>query len=148
MQKTAKKMMMIGRSGAGKTTLCQFLNQQELAYHKTQYVQVIGENMIDTPGEYTERRSRYSSLQITSADAAVIVFVKDATEPGSIFPPGFSSMFAKPAVGVITKADLADPQMLQKAERFLKLAGAKQSFAVSCVTGEGFEELIRFIQNL
>ena len=46
-----KRIILIGRSAAGKTTLCQRINNEELKYHKTQTVQVINQCMIDTPGE-------------------------------------------------------------------------------------------------
>ena len=45
-----KRIILIGRSTAGKTTLCQRINNEELHYYKTQTVQVINKNMIDTPG--------------------------------------------------------------------------------------------------
>ena len=51
-----KRIILIGRSTAGKTTLCQRINNEELHYYKTQTVQVINKNMIDTPGEYLERQ--------------------------------------------------------------------------------------------
>ena len=53
--KQKKRAILIGRSMAGKTTLCQFLYHEELKYHKTQTVQLINDSMIDTPGEYLER---------------------------------------------------------------------------------------------
>ncbi len=40
---------------AGKTTLCQYINQEDLKYHKTQTIEIINDNIIDTPGEYLER---------------------------------------------------------------------------------------------
>lgn len=49
-----KRVILIGKSTAGKTTLCQCINHEELKYHKTQTVQIINKNMIDTPGEYLE----------------------------------------------------------------------------------------------
>ena len=47
-----KRIILIGRSMAGKTTLCQYIRHEDLKYHKTQTVQVINGKMIDTPGEY------------------------------------------------------------------------------------------------
>lgn len=44
-----KKIILIGRSGAGKTTLTQALKGEEIKYHKTQYVNYF-ECIIDTPG--------------------------------------------------------------------------------------------------
>lgn len=136
-----KTIILIGRSAAGKTSLCQYLNRQELKYTKTQTVQIINREMIDTPGEYLERRHFWGALMVTSADAEVIVFVQDATEKGTMFPPAYSSMFAKPIIGVVTKSDLADERQLDIAVQYLKMAGAVQIYITSSVTGSGFEGL-------
>ena len=85
------------RFASGSTT-------EELQYHKTQTVQIVNQSMIDTPGEYLERRDFRGALMVTAADADTIVLVQDATEKGSMFPPAYSSMFAKPCVGVVTKS--------------------------------------------
>jgi ethanolamine utilization protein EutP len=71
--------------------------------------------MIDTPGEYLERRYFRGALMVTAADADTIVLVQDATEKGSMFPPAYSSMFAKPCVGVVTKSDLASEHEISNA---------------------------------
>ena len=116
-----KRIILIGRSTAGKTTLCQRINNEELHYYKTQTVQVINKNMIDTPGEYLERRGFRGALIVTSADADIILMVQDATEGGTMFPPLFCSMFAgKPCVGIITKADLADEEQIERAKKLLE----------------------------
>ena len=49
------KLMLVGKTGVGKTTLTQRLNKEKLEYKKTQMVDYIGE-IIDTPGEYIENR--------------------------------------------------------------------------------------------
>ena len=46
---------------------------------------------------------------MSAADADLIVLVQDATENGTMFPPAYTSIFAKPAIGVVTKSDLASP---------------------------------------
>ena len=48
------KIMLIGPSAAGKTTLIQRLIDEEIKYDKTQAVEYIG-NFIDTPGEYMQQ---------------------------------------------------------------------------------------------
>lgn len=136
------RIVLIGRSAAGKTTLCQCINHEEIRYHKTQTVSLINQSMIDTPGEYMERRGFWGALMVTSADADVVVLVQDATENGTMFPPAYSSMFAKPIVGVVTKKDLATEEQVENAKKYLRLAGAKEIFAVSGVTGEGVPELV------
>lgn len=45
-----KKIMLVGRSGAGKTTLTQAMKGRRITYHKTQYINNY-DVIIDTPGE-------------------------------------------------------------------------------------------------
>ena len=137
-----KRVILIGRSAAGKTTLCQRINNEELKYHKTQTVQIINKNMIDTPGEYLERTGFRGALVVTSVEADIILLVQDATEEGTMCPPMFNSMFAKPCVGVVTKADLAGEEQVERAKKYLKSAGAGSLYITSAVTGEGVEELV------
>lgn len=140
-ERKTKRIILIGRSTAGKTTLCQYLSHEALRYYKTQTVQVINQTMIDTPGEYLERTCMRGALMVTSTDADLIVLVQDATENGTMFPPAYTSMFAKPAIGIVTKADLASQDQIEDAKRYLKMAGAQQLFVTSSVAGTGFEEL-------
>ena len=58
-----KKLILIGRVAAGKTTLTQALRGEEIRYDKTQYIQYV-EHIIDTPGEYTERRELSGPLAL------------------------------------------------------------------------------------
>ena len=44
-----RKIILIGRSGVGKTTLTQALKNEKIEYHKTQYVNHF-DVIIDTPG--------------------------------------------------------------------------------------------------
>ena len=44
-----KRIILIGRSTAGKTTLCQRINNEELHYYKTQTVQVLSLIHISEP---------------------------------------------------------------------------------------------------
>ena len=48
-----KKLVLIGRSEAGKTTLTQALRGEKIHYHKTQYVNNF-DVIVDTPGEYAQ----------------------------------------------------------------------------------------------
>lgn len=140
-----KRAILIGRSAAGKTSLCQRISNEELRYHKTQTVQLVNQSMIDTPGEYLERRYFRGALMVTATDADIIVLVQDATEDGTMFPPAYSSSFAKPTVGVVTKQDLATPQQVEYAKNYLKMAGAKEIFVVSNVTGDGVAALVEHL---
>ena len=50
-----KKIVLIGRSEAGKTTLTQALRGEKIHYHKTQYVNNF-DVIVDTPGEYAQTK--------------------------------------------------------------------------------------------
>lgn len=148
MAERKKRIILIGRSAAGKTTLCQRINQEDLIYHKTQTVQVINQTMIDTPGEYLERRYFRGAPMVTATDADVVLLVQDATEEGTMFPPAYNTQFAKPTLGVVTKSDIAAPEQVEHAKRYLRMAGAEKLFVTSSVSGEGVEELLRFLGYL
>lgn len=145
--KSNKKVILIGRTQAGKTTLCQYISQEDLAYHKTQTVHVVNGNMIDTPGEYLERKQYRGALMVTSVDADVILFVQDPTENGTCFPPAYAGSFAKPAIGIITKCDIATKEQIEEAEKYLQMAGVKQIFITSSVKGIGFEDLFKYLDD-
>lgn len=140
-----KRIVLIGRTAAGKTTLCQKISNQDLHYHKTQTVQIVDQSMIDTPGEYLERRYFRGTLMVISTDADIIVMVQDPTEGGTMFPPSYHSQFAKESIGVITKKDIATEEQIKQAKHFLQMAGASRLFLVSSYTGEGIDELLEYI---
>lgn len=147
MENKKKRVILIGRSMAGKTTLCQYLNREDLKYHKTQTVQLLNDNMIDTPGEYLERTYLRGALTVTAVDADIIALVQQADERGTMFPPGYSSTFAKPCIGIVTKSDLADAGQLEDAKKYLKNAGARDVFVTSSYAGTGFEQLMQYFSR-
>ena len=140
-----KRVMLIGNTGAGKTTLTQFLSKQELKYSKTQTVQIVNENIIDTPGEYLAYSYFRGTMMVTACDADIIIFVQDASAATTMFPPAYSSLFGKPALGVVTKADLATAEQIEKAKKYLLMAGASKIFVTSSYEGSGFEELSKVL---
>lgn len=145
--KKQKSLMLIGRSGAGKTTLCQRIRNEELRYSKTQTINFRDGWLIDTPGEYLENRRLQCALAVTSAEADVIGIVQDATDAGTMYPEAYASVFAKPVIGIITKSDIADAGSVRRAGELLILAGAKKVFAISSVTGEGIDILLKYLND-
>lgn len=57
-----KKLILIGRTGCGKTTLTQALLGKKLVYHKTQAV-YYGSVLIDTPGNTRKPSSLAARLR-------------------------------------------------------------------------------------
>ncbi len=140
-----RKIMLFGRVGAGKTTLTQALRGEEIKYFKTQYVNYL-DTVIDTPGEYTERRETSGALALYAYEADVVGLVLSANEPYSIFAPCLTSMVNREAVGIITGIDKPDANVARVAH-WLRLAGCKKIFPVSSITGEGVKELADFLND-
>ncbi|QHI72608.1 EutP/PduV family microcompartment system protein [Aminipila terrae] len=149
MENAKKHIMLVGKSQAGKTTLTQYLTNQQLFYHKTQTVQVVDGHYVDTPGEYLEQRGFYGALSVTASQVDVIALVQSAVEESTMFAPGFGSMFCgKFVIGIVTKIDLATEEQLKRATRYLTDAGAQTCYSVSSVTGQGMTEFNKWFENL
>ena len=140
-----KKLMLLGRVAAGKTTLTQALRGEEIKYYKTQYVNYL-DTVIDTPGEYTERRETSGVLALYAYEADVVGLVLSANEPYSIFSPCLTSMVNRETIGIITGIDKPDANV-ERVRRWLQLAGCKKVFAVSSFTGEGVPELLAYLRE-
>ena len=140
-----KKLMLLGRVAAGKTTLTQALRGEEIKYYKTQYVNYL-DTVIDTPGEYTERRETSGALALYAYEADVVGLVLSANEPYSIFSPCLTSMVNRETIGIITGIDKPDANV-ERVRRWLQLAGCKKIFPVSSITGEGIKELAEYLED-
>ena len=140
-----KKLILIGRVAAGKTTLTQALMGEEIRYYKTQSIHYM-DAVIDTPGEYTELRQTSGALALYAYEADVVGLVLSANEPYSIFSPCITSMVNRPVVGIITGIDKPDarPELV---DSWLRLAGCERVFRVSSYTGEGIDEILDFLNE-
>ena len=99
-----KKVFLMGRSEAGKTSLTQALKGEELHYHKTQYTNS-NDDTIDSPGEYAESKHFSVGLACFSFEADVIAIVQAANEPFNLFSDGSRNFLLRPLIGIITKVD-------------------------------------------
>lgn len=138
-----KKILFIGKSGCGKTTLTQKINGESLNYKKTQAIEYY-DNIIDTPGEYLENKRMYNALMVSSYDTDIIGMVQANNDNDNKFPPGFGSAFTKPIIGIVTKADLEGD--IEEIKKSLEMAGAEKIFVVSAYDSTGIDELIRYLE--
>ena len=140
-----KKLILIGRVAAGKTTLSQALLGEDIKYYKTQSIHY-GDVIIDTPGEYTELRQTSGALALYAYEADIVGLVLSANEPYSIYSPCITSLVNREVVGIITGIDKPDarPDLV---ENWLRLAGCKKIFRVSSYTGEGIDEILDYLKD-
>lgn len=143
-----KKIMFVGPIGVGKTTLTQRIEGVEIIYAKTQTVQ-FHDDIIDTPGEFVQHRLMYNALLVTAAEADILGFLISAKEKEQMFPPGFASLFNKPAIGIIAKMDLIDEtDDIEFIENQLIMTGASPIFKVGINNDEGIKDLLNYLDTL
>ena len=144
----SKKIILIGKTGSGKTTLIQSIEEQSITDLKTQTVQNYM-HFIDTPGEYLENRGYYKALIVSSYDADVIGLVQDCSTDDAWLPPMFASVFIKETIGIVTKIDLAEnAKQIQLAKELLLRAGATKIFYVSAINNCGTEDIAKYISEV
>lgn len=140
-----KKIVLMGRSECGKTTLTQALKGDKIRYHKTQYVNHF-DVIIDTPGEYIQTKHLGYALALYAYEADVVGLLLASTEPFSLYPPNITCMVNRDVIGIVTKADDRSGS-IDKARRWLMLAGCKKIFYVDSKTGEGVADILEYLRE-
>jgi len=142
-----KKIILIGRSEAGKTTLTQALRGEETHYYKTQYVN-FDEDIIDTPGEYIQSREFGRAIGLYTYEADVVGFLMAANEPYTLFDPGSTAMCNRDVIGIITK--IHDPDAdVELVKNWLEITGVEPDkiFLVDSVAGEGVNKIREYLEK-
>ncbi|WP_213989537.1 EutP/PduV family microcompartment system protein [Sodalis sp. dw_96] len=141
-----KRLLLLGPSRSGKTTLLQCLRGEPLVYRKTQSM-VYLDDAIDSPGEYIENRHFYNALLSSAYEADVVGLVQNIDSENCYFSPMFATLFNKPVIGIITKSDIL---VTDKQREFiiyqLKQAGADPLFSVSAMGREGLTPLLMYLE--
>ena len=140
-----KKLFLMGRSEAGKTSLTQALRGEELHYVKTQYTNTEG-NTIDSPGEYAESKRFSVGLACFSCEADVVAIVQAADEPFNLFSASLRSFILRPLIGVITKID-SPYANIPMVKQWMINAGCERIFLVDNATRAGIRELIEYLEE-
>lgn len=140
-----KKIFLMGRSEAGKTSLTQALKGEELHYVKTQYTNT-KDNTIDSPGEYAESKHFSVGLACFSFEADVVAIVQAADEPFNLFSASLHSFILRPLVGIITKTD-SPYANIPMVRQWLINVGCERIFLVNNVTREGIGELLEYLEE-
>lgn len=140
-----KKLFLMGRSEAGKTSLTQALKGEELHYVKTQYTNT-NDDTIDSPGEYAESKRFSVGLACFSFEADVVAIVQSADEPFNLFSASSHCFIQRPFIGIITKIDspYANIPMIRL---WMENCGCERIFMVNNVTREGIDELMEYLRD-
>lgn len=138
-----KRIIFVGRSECGKTTLTQALRGEKITYHKTQFINH-SELVIDTPGEYIQTKHLGGAIALYSYEADVVGLLQSAAESYSLYPPCVTAMSTRKVIGIVTQIDRPDAN-IKLAESWLRLAGCEDIYFVSSYTGEGIRELLDFL---
>ena len=139
-----KTVIMVGRTEVGKTTLANTLMYGSPEARKTQSIGRIG-SIIDTPGEFVENPIYYRAILLNAYAADIVLFLNEADEKESIFPPNFAASFNREVIGVITKMDLGGD--VTRARKNLKEAGVSRIFEISVHDAESVKELRDYISQ-
>lgn len=140
-----KKIIFMGRTGAGKTSLMQALKGETITYHKTQYINHY-DVVIDTPGEYAENASLGRALALYTYEADVVGLLAGANEQYTLYPPNITMMCNREVIGIVTQIDREDANPAL-AESWLRNAGCKTVYHVSAVTGEGIPQILEHLRE-
>ncbi len=140
-----KKLFLMGRSEAGKTSLTQALRGEELHYVKTQYTSS-DDDTIDSPGEYAESKRFSVGLACFSFEADVVAVVQAADEPFNLFSASLRSFILRPLIGIITKID-SPYANIPMVRQWLVNAGCERIFLINNVTREGISELLEYLKE-
>lgn len=139
-----KRIMVIGPSRSGKTTLVNELNNYHGKLRRTQDM-IYGENTIDVPGSYIENPWMYKHIIAAAQDASHVLVLIDQSRCTDIYPHGFARTFTCPVIGVVTKCDLM-PENEESCIRQLKMIGVPEPyFHISFSKGIGIDALKKYL---
>ena len=140
-----KKMFLMGRSEAGKTSLTQALKGEELHYIKTQYT-YSEDDTIDSPGEYAESKRLRVYLACVYSRGVVVSIVLSAYEPVRLFGDISRPFSQRPLIGIITKID-SPYANIPMVRQWLINIGCERIFLINNVTREGVDELLEYLEE-
>ncbi|SFA99373.1 EutP/PduV family microcompartment system protein [Clostridium frigidicarnis] len=139
-----KRIMVIGPSRCGKTTLVNVLNDYEGPLRRTPDL-IYGENTIDVPGAYIENAWMYKHIIAISQDASHILILVDHSNCTEIYPYGFAKCFRCPVIGVITKCDLISENEEKCLQQLKDIGVSEPYFHISFPMGTEIDALKKYL---
>ncbi|MEC1525200.1 EutP/PduV family microcompartment system protein [Neobacillus niacini] len=139
------RAMLIGSIGAGKSTLTNALLGRQVPAVKTQTL-VYRDWLVDTPGEYTENPFFYKNIMATALEVTHVLYIQDATNQKTIFPPGFSTGITKLPIGIVTKCDSEKADIMEAIRQLKKVIPRGPIVMTSAFTGQGIQEIKKLVK--
>lgn len=142
----ARRVMVVGRDGAGKSTLADLL-EGEASDHRHREDLLYRGTCLEVPGRYVENHWMHSIiLMLAHNQASAVLFLIDGTTLESFYSSGYARAFTAPCLGVLTKcADLSGERRAQ-GMGLLDAMGCRERLAVDTATGEGVSELLAWVR--
>ena len=150
-----RKIMFVGRSESGKTTIMQAMKGKPITYHKTQYVNRF-DVIIDTPGEYIQTKNLGNAIAMYTFEADVVGLLMSSREPYSLYPPCVTPLCNRPVIGIVTQINsdgsskvVAYVSVIATTKKIeaVRLAGCETIFRVDSKTGEGVWKIIDYLRE-
>ena len=139
-----KRIMVIGPTGCGKTTLVNELNDYEGPLRRTQDM-IYGKHTIDVPGSYIENAWMYKHVIAASQDASHVLILIEQSRCTEVYSHGFAKVFKCPVIGVITKCDL-NSENKDLCLKQLNMIGIPETyFQISIPQRIGIEDLKKYL---
>jgi ethanolamine utilization protein EutP len=139
-----KRIMVIGPTNSGKTTLVNALNDYYGPLRKTQDI-IYGKNTIDVPGSYIENTWMYKYIIAAAQDASHVLILVDQSRCTNVYSPGFSKVFRCPVIGVITKIDLMAENEDLCLQQLKQIGVLEPYYKISVSSGVGIEALKEYL---
>lgn len=139
-----KRVMVIGPSKCGKTTVVNALNDYDGPLRKTQDI-IYGNNTIDIPGSFIENSWMYKHLIAMAQQASHVLILVDQSRCINVYPPGFAKVFRCPVIGVITKVDLMEENERLCIRQLKDIGVLEPYFRISVPNGIGIEALREYL---
>ncbi len=135
-----KRIMVIGPTGCGKTSLINAINDYDGPLRKTQNI-IYKDKTMDVPGSYIENSWMYKHLIAAAQDASHVLILVDQSRRHDVYSPGFAKAFRCPVIGVITKTDLVKDKEDTAIQKLKNLGIKEPYFKVSIPNKTGIDAL-------
>lgn len=135
-----KRVMVMGPTNCGKTTLVNALNDFKGPLRKTPDM-IYGPKTIDVPASYIENAWMYKHVIAAAQDASHVLILVDQSRPIEVYSPGLAKIFHCPVVGIISKCDLKPENEEVCIKQLNRMGVTEPYFKVSIPNGIGLEPL-------